>query len=426
MLTMEMKLEEGCVAKIQVPEGKRDVMVFDTEQPGFFVRKFSTGRAVYGCKFSVNGAPRKVTLYDATIKGMLAKARKAAGDVRAKARLGTDVLAEREAAKAAKAAEERKAENTLAVVVKKYLDGRESEMRPRYFLEVKRHLEKHFKPLHSRPIEDITKPDIVAVLNDLERDSGKVAADHALSALGTFYVWAIDNNVVNGTPVAHVKRRAKPVRRKRSLSEAELREVWLATDAADDEGKRLVAEDYARIIKLLASTGQRKGEIGGLDWAEIIEGGGHGDRIELPETRTKNHLPHMVPLSAQAMALLPPRPDRHDPMARTMVFGRRAHTGFSGWSKAKAELDAAILVARRKVNPKAKPMEPWVVHDLRRTTATLLRELNLADTHLVELILNHISGTRGGVAGVYDKSERMADRRKALEAWGRYVEELVR
>ncbi len=208
---------------------------------------------------------------------------------------------------------------------------------------------------------------------------------------------------------------------KRSLSETELREVWLATDAVDDGGKRLVAEDYARIIKLLILTGQRKGEVGGLDWVEIVEGGGHGDRIEMPETRTKNHLPHMVPLSAQAMALLPPRPDRHDPMARTMVFGRRAHTGFSGWSKAKAELDAAILAARRNVNPKATPMEPWVVHDLRRTTATLLRELNLADTHLVELILNHVSGTRAGVAGVYDKSERMADRRKALEAWGRSV-----
>jgi integrase len=130
----------------------------------------------------------------------------------------------------------------------------------------------------------------------------------------------------------------------------------------------------------------------------------------------------MVPLSAQAMALLPPRPDRHDPMARTMVFGRRAHTGFSGWSKAKSELDAAILATRHKANPKAKPMESWVVHDLRRTTATLLRELNLADTHLVELILNHVSGTRGGVAGVYDKSERMAERRKALEAWGQYVD----
>lgn len=68
---MEMKLEEGLASKLKVPNGKRDLMVFDTETPGFYLRKFSTGRAVYGVKFSVNGTPRKVTLYDATIKGVL-------------------------------------------------------------------------------------------------------------------------------------------------------------------------------------------------------------------------------------------------------------------------------------------------------------------------------------------------------------------
>jgi integrase len=412
---MAMKLEEGLAARIPVPKGKRDVMVYDTETPGFFLRKFASGRAVYGVKFSVRGQERKVALYDATIKGVLAKARKEAGDVRAKARLGTDVVADREAAKEAKKAEAARAESTLGVVGKAYLEAREPEMRPRYFLEVRRHINQHWQPLHGRPIDSITRDDIVAVLNDLERDSGKVAADHALSALGTLFAWAIDQRHVNATPVLHIKKRAGKVARHRALSAAELREIWLATDAVGDEGERLVSEDYARIIKLLILTGQRKGEIGGLEWAEV-----DGDRVDLPGERTKNHLPHVVPLSEQASACLPAKRDD-----AVTVFGRRLDKGFSGWSKAKAELDSAILAARRKANPKAQPMPGWVVHDLRRTAATLLRELGFADTHLVELILNHVSGTRGGVAGVYDKSERLAERRKALEAWGRWVEELV-
>jgi len=70
-------------------------------------------------------------------------------------------------------------------------------------------------------------------------------------------------------------------------------------------------------------------------------------------------------------------------------------------------------------------MEPWTLHDIRRTVATSLREQRFADTHLVELILNHVSGTRGGVAGTYDRSERLDDRRKSLELWGAHVAQLV-
>jgi integrase len=415
---MEMKLEEGLAGKLKVPNGKRDLMVFDTETPGFFLRKFSTGRAVYGVKFSVAGKPRKVHLYDATIKGVLAKARKEAGDVRAKARLGTDVVADREEKRKAREEAERRAVNTLAIVGRAYLEAREPEMRWSYFLAVRRYVNEHWKPLHARPIDSITRAEIVEVLNDVERDCGKVAADRALSALGTLFAWAIDKGYAHATPVLHINPRAGKTSRDRTLTQGELREVWLAADAVDDKGKRLVPEDYARIVKLLILTGQRKSEVGGLDWAEITEAG--DARIDLPKERTKNRLPHVVPLAEQAMACLPAKRN-----STLKVFGK-FDNGFSGWGKAKAELDAAVLAVRRKADPKAKAMPGWVVHDLRRTFATQMRELGFADTHLVELIINHVSGTRAGVAGVYDKSERLADRRKALEAWGKQVEKLVR
>ncbi len=418
---MEMKIEEGIAARIAVPKGARDVFVFDTEQPGFFLRKFASGRAMYGVKFSVAGKPRRVHLYDATIKGVLAKARKEAGDVRAKARLGTDVLAEREAAKAAAKAAAESEVNTLGAVAKNYLDTRERELRPRSFIEVKRHIEKHFKPLHSRPIADITRPEIVGVIDDLERDSGKVAADSARRALGTLFAWAIDRGIVHATPMLHIKSRADGRGRERTLTPAELREVWQATNAVDDKGERRVSEDYARIVKLLMLTGQRRIEIGALSWFEIFEvENAEAARIDLPGERTKNYLPHIVPLSRQAVGLLPGRRDGND-----MVFGR-FDRGFSGWSKAKKEIDAAIQDARRKADPKAKPMPHWVLHDLRRTFVTLLGEEKIAPPHVIEAIINHVSGTKAGVAGVYNKALYLEERRQALVDWGAYVEGLVR
>jgi integrase len=418
---MERKLEEGLAARIKVPAGERDVFVFDTEQPGFFLRKFASGRAMYGVKYSVAGKPRKIHLYDATIKGVLAKARKEAGDVRAKARLGTDVVADREAAKAAAVAEAARQEKTLGKVAKSYLEAREGELRPRSYVEVRRHIEKHFKPLHGRPIEDITRPEIVSVIDDIERSSGKTAADGARRSLGTLFAWAIDRGIVHATPMLHIKSRTEGGGRERTLTPAELREVWLATEAVDDDGKRLVTDDYARIVKLLILTGQRRIEIGGLSWLEVFEKDNtETARIDLPGERTKNGLPHIVPLSSQALILLPARRDGND-----MVFGR-FDKGFSGWSKAKTELDAAILAERRRSDPKAKPMPHWVLHDARRSLVTLMGERGIAPPHIIEAIVNHVSGTKAGVAGTYNRAIYLEERRKALEAWGQYVECLIR
>src|SRR5215831_5721414 len=103
---MEMELREGTAKLISVPKGCRDVLVWDTKTPGFFLRKFASGRAMWGVRYHVGTKQRRVHLYDAAVRGTLAKARSEAADVRAKARLGTDVVAERTAAAeaAAKAA----------------------------------------------------------------------------------------------------------------------------------------------------------------------------------------------------------------------------------------------------------------------------------------------------------------------------------
>jgi integrase len=403
---MEMELREGIAKLIAVPKGRRDVLVWDTKTPGFFLRKFASGRAMWGVRYHVGAKQRRVHLYDAAVRGTLTKARSEAADVRAKARLGTDVVVERRAA-----VESTSQTIILGILVERYLADRRDAWRPRYFLEVERHLTKDWQPLAGTAIDAIARQNIIKVIDDVAAGQGRVAADRARSALSGLYTWAIDRGYLDATPVIHIKPRAINGARDRTLTAAELKEVWLAADG--------LGGDYGRIVKLLILTGQRREEIGSLAWTEI-HANGDGMRIELPGERTKNHRPHIIPLSDEAAAALPRRPNTPD---RIMVYGRLG-TGFSGWSKAKAELDEAIAGARHSRRVKTN-MVPWRLHDLRRTFVTMVGELGLAPPHVIEAIVNHVSGAKAGVAGTYNKALYLDERRQALAAWGRYVEELV-
>jgi integrase len=410
---MEMELREGIAKLISVPKGCRDVLVWDTKTPGFFLRKFASGRAMWGVRYHVGTKQRRVHLYDAAVRGTLAKARNEAADVRAKARFGTDVVAQRSAA-----AEAAAKTITLGKLAERYLADRrnakrpngEPAWRPRYYVEVHRHLTKDWAPLAGIAIKTITRQDIVKIIDDIASGQGRVAADRARTALSGFYAWAIDGGYCEATPLLHIKSRAVKGARERKLSEEELREVWRAADA--------LGGDYGRIVKLLILTGQRREEIGRLAWTEI-HGSGDGMRIELPPERTKNHREHIIPLSAEAIAALPLRPD----IPATMLFGRLG-TGFSGWSRGKIELDEAIANARRDRGIKSA-MTAWRLHDIRRTFVTMLNEKRFAQPHVTEALVNHISGAKGGVAGVYNRALYLEERRQALAAWGRYLKELV-
>ena len=404
------KFFEGYIDQLLVPAGKvtksgksvRDVRAFDSSLPGFGILKSDTGRAVYFVKFNVGAQQRKLTL-GPVVRGNLAKMRMRAEEVLAKARLKQDVVAEhREAAATAEAQANRQ---TLGQLVSAYLASREGSLRASSRAANKLYLQQHWRSLHTRFAEDVSRRDVVAVLDEIERDRGKVAADRARSALSGFFMWCIDRGHVSATPVVHLRSRNTNRSRERVLCERELREVWRA--CGDD--------DYGRIIKLLILTGQRKSEISGLTWIEVNLA---ELQIELPGARTKNGRPHSVPMSAAALALLPLRLEGRD-----VVFGR-GNKGFSGWSRAKRQLDNRISAARA-AEGEMTPFPQWCVHDLRRTFVTFANELGLAAPHVTEAAVNHISG-RTGVAGVYDRSKHAGEKRRLMESWAERVAEIVR
>jgi integrase len=171
----------------------------------------------------------------------------------------------------------------------------------------------------------------------------------------------------------------------------ELAAVWRACDASA----------HGAVVRLLILTGQRRTEIGGLRFGEIGNGA-----IVLPRSRTKNKRPHAIPLSAPAQAILAGWPAQ----GSDFVFGPQP---FSSWSRGKSLLDAALAQAGAQ-------LAPWTLHDLRRSAATGMAEIGIAP-HIIEAILNHISGHKAGVAGVYNKAAYEKEKRAALAMWADHV-----
>jgi integrase len=134
------------------------------------------------------------------------------------------------------------------------------------------------------------------------------------------------------------------------------------------------------------------------------------DVITLPPERTKNNLEHLVPMSAPVRAILEARPEFD---GRDLVFGR-GHGGFLGWSACKERIDDAL--------PAGVAQGPWTLHDFRRTMSTMMHDspedggLGIAP-HVVEAVINHVSGHKRGVAGVYNKAAYLSEKRQALALW---------
>jgi integrase len=133
----------------------------------------------------------------------------------------------------------------------------------------------------------------------------------------------------------------------------------------------------------------------------------------IPGDRTKNGRPHEVPLPASAAQILN---EAQMEVGSGCLFGE-ARGSFQGWSKAKAALDQRIAVA-------GSSLTPWRLHDLRRTVATRMADLGV-QPHIIEAVLNHVSGHRAGVAGVYNRALYAAEKRRALELWSEHVRTVV-
>jgi integrase len=279
--------------------------------------------------------------------------------------------------------------------IERYLERKRVSLKPGFFIETGRYLRSYAAPLHSLRLSQIDRRKVAALLGEIETSSGPVSRNRLRSALSAFFNWCITEGLLETNPVAGTAKADENGSRERVLTQDELRQLWQALPQIND--------GFADIIRLLLLTGQRRNEIGYLVWREVDLK--RGIIVFGPE-RTKNRKAHELPLSRQAVAILARQPRRN---STEFVFSEK---GFRDWDRAKKRLDRRLGIA------------DWHLHDLRRTCATQLGELGIQPHH-IEAILNHYSGHRAGVAGVYQRARYEPEMRAALQRWADWIERVT-
>lgn len=392
-----MKLTEAKILKLTCPPGKKDRLVRVDEQRGLYIRV--TGAAVEGkpggrtylAQYTFAGKKQRIPLGDLTLASAISAAAAKMGDVA----LGRDPAADNKR-RAVEAKEKAKVEAlTLGALIDRWEAGHLADKRPGYAAEATRALRFAFKEHLAAPAAALTTKAAKAVLNDIA-DDGKKATARLTNAYGrACYGWAIGKDLLTENPFAGIKL-AAVASRKRTLSDAELHSIWQASTGPGS---------FNNIVRMLMLTGQRRDEVAGMARSEM------SDDLTvwtIPADRAKNKQDSIVPLAPQAKAIIDAAP-RY--AKNPLVFpGERG--GFSGWSKAKARLD------------RNSGVKGWRLHDLRRTVATNLQKLGVR-LEVTEAVLNHVSGSRGGIVGVYQRHDWADEKRAALTAWGARVEAIV-
>jgi integrase len=265
----------------------------------------------------------------------------------------------------------------------------------------------------NKPLNEITRKDINAALAPVK---GKAAtAANLFGVIRRLMRWAVEQEDLARSPLEGVKGPKPPPSRDRVLDDDEMSLVWKSTAE--------LGYPFGPLIRLLILTGARREEVAALDWSELD----HGTQIwVLPPSRSKNGVAARQPLSTLAVAELDAIANRQGKSAgwpkSGLVFSTTGHTSVSGYSRAKARLDKAIATLAASEDASAPP--PWRLHDLRRTLATGLQRLGVR-FEVTEAVLNHVSGSKGGVAGVYQRYDWAAEKAHAVQAWADHVSGLL-
>ena len=304
-----------------------------------------------------------------------------------------------------RAAELRKRRTTFAAVAEDFIkDKLPSE---RKGLEVERSIRREFMPRWGElPITEVSGALVRTVVKATKDRGSPYQAYNLLTTARRLFSWAIDQQVygLETSPCDRLKPKAiigEKKARKRVLNNPELRALWRATED--------LAYPYGQLIRLLALTGQRRSEVAEARWAEFDL---DAKLWIIPAARMKADAAHEVPLSDDALEILKslPRFDGGEYLFST--FGKKPVNGFSA---AKAMLDKAMA------SELGGTVEPFVLHDIRRTMRTGLSALPVSDL-VRELVIAH---SKPGLHKVYDQHAYRDEKRHALELWAARLKNIV-
>jgi integrase len=378
-------LTAASVESLRAPKSGQ-VEYFDKGYPGLSLRVSYGGRKTWSAFYRLHGKLHRVGL--GVFPAMsLAEAREAWRETRKDVARGINP--------ARSSASPRAPSTSFADVAREWLERDQAGNKSAP--AVRRIVERELIPAWgNRPIGEIGRRDVRDLIDAIADRGAVVMARRVHGYLHRLFVWAVGRDIIAVNPATNLPLPGSETRRDRVLTDAELLAVWSSTEA--------LGFPFGPAYRLLILTGARREEIGRLKWSEI-----DGDTIKLKGERTKNGEPHNIPLSAPARALLETLPRF---AGGDFVFSTDGHKHVSTWSNAKERIDALVKI------------EPWRLHDFRRSVATGLQRLGV-NLQVIEAILGHVGGSRSGIVAVYQRHSFEREARAALEAWGRHVLGLV-
>ena len=387
------------------------ITYWDTNAPGFGIRISARGRRTWICMYRVQRKDVMQSIATTAMLPRLQDAREAARKLMLLAREGIDPRKAKAAAADREQAEKAFSYSDLVTefLARHHRDSREST---RY--EAARLLRRAGAILgDDKAANAIERSDIRRVLDELAAsrqrpwrgDNGpaRSEANGVLRHLRTMFRWGLNEEVVAADPTTGLRLPFKPGEaRDRTQTDAELVQLWHACEKE--------VWPFGRICQILILTGARCREVGNLRWGEIdLENA----LWTLPAERSKNRKKHLVPLSEPVLAILRELPRVHDEF---LFPGRERRSGLiapvQAYSDFKARIDAVL------------PIAAWTLHDLRRTVATNLQRLGVR-LEVTESVLNHRSGSRAGIVGVYQKYDFFVEAGAALELWAKHLRALI-
>jgi len=373
---------------VKPPKSGR-VECWDEDVRGLGLRVSASGRKTWVLMYRVRGDKRlrRATLGTYPILTLADARDQARADLRAAAK-GRDPASERKA--------ERQAE-TFGELAEEYIE-RYAKKRKRSWFKDRQALDRDLLPrFRHRKAAGITRREVITLLEEIADRGAPVGANRTLEIIRRIYNWGIEQEIVTVNPCQRISKPGAERKRDRVLSDDEIRAVWTALEAETPRMRDL--------FRLRFLTAQRPGEVSRMRWEDIDMDSGWWT---IPPEFSKNGLSHRVPLSPPAMETL----------RQTEGYGNNA-----GWvvpsPTGKGPLRAVWRAMRNIREQSGVEFRP---HDLRRTAATRMTgDLGIARL-TVSKVLGHIET---GVIGVYDRATYDREKRQALDAWGRRLEEII-
>ena len=392
---------------------------WDSGMPGLCLRVFATGRASWSFRYRPReGAKRNERVTFGALAALsLADARDRAAKVRAEVVDGGNPQLTRRQKR-----EDAKRILTFDLLAQRYLDEY-AKPRKASWKDDEQRLGRPRKAIGHRDVATITRRDVIGLLDDMKR-TAPVQANRTQTIICGMLNWAVEEELLDTNPIAGMKKRAKESVSTRTLTDAEIRVLWRAFDAPGQ------TVDIAEALKALLLTGQRPGEVTGAMQRELLNLDSPAlARLEIPGERMKARRPHVVPLAPMARAIF------EDALARRRaeddkagVFASRllSRDTLARHSLSQA-LKKRIVPSLEAEGPDAEAVrtlqeDPPTPHDFRRTVATGMAALGIPREDR-KAVLAHVPGDIHG--SVYDKYERLREKRIALETWERHVADVL-